>query len=98
MSMLDDLDATERIRSGPICGVQRLKQAPVKCPNDDCDADTHGFGDAMEVLTVDGYTWSQRQHVLAKHGYTFDKQLIGRHTTNMLQSGNGCKRCTEWLS
>lgn len=98
MSMLDDLDATERLRSGPVCAVQRLKDTPVECPDPDCDSDGHSFDDAMEVLTAPGFTWSQRQQALSKHGFDWDKQLIGRHTRNMLESRNGCKRCVEWLS
>lgn len=96
--MLDDLQTVEKRRTGPICAVQRLKEEPVHCPNSDCEADTHGFDDAMEVLTQPGYTWSQRQQALALHGFDWDKQLIGRHTRNMLESRNGCKRCVEWLS
>lgn len=98
MSMLDDLQGTVKRRPGPLCAVQRLKQAPVECPNPDCDSDAHGFDDAMEILTTEGFSWSQRQQALMLHGFDWDKQLIGRHTRTMLESRSGCKRCVEWLS
>lgn len=88
MSMLDDLNAEPRLRPGPLCVFQKVRNSEGE----------ERFRDLMAVMLVENRTVTQKQAVLAKHGYDVHSGVIKRHTRHVLEGNDGCVRCRECLS